>query len=331
MANNLTKIVDIITPEVYNTYMQQLTAEKSAFVQSGIAISDERVSRNISEGGTLVNMPFWNDLAGEDEVLADGDTALTTGKITAGKQIASVLYRGRAWSVNELAAVVSGDDPLKALMDRIAAYWVRREQAALLATLNGVFDKSTGCLKDSHMLDISAASGTAAKIGANAILDTKQLLGDAADRITAIGLHSAVYTELQKQQLIEYVADANNPNIKIPYYLGYRIAAIDDSLPVESSGVNAIYTTYLFGTGSIGRNEGSPDKLTTFETDRERLKGNDLVITRRAMVMHPYGVKYTDTTCTGVTPTNAELKTANNWAKVYDNKNIGILALRHKI
>lgn len=328
MANELTKILDVVTPEVYNAYMQQLTAEKSAFVQSGIAISDERVSRNITEGGTLVNMPFWNDLNGEDEVLTDGDKALETGKITSGKQIATVLYRGRAWSVNELAAVISGDDPLKALMDRIAAYWVRREQAVLLATLNGAFATA---LKDTHMLDISAGSGTAAKIGSNAILDTKQLLGDAADRISAIGLHSAVYTELQKQQLIEYVADANNPNIKIPFYLGYRIAAVDDSLPVEGSGAASVFTTYLFGSGAIGRNEGSPDKLTTFETDREKLKGNDLVITRRAMVMHPYGLKYTDTACEGVTPTNTELGTASNWAKVYDDKNIGILALKHKL
>lgn len=331
MSNSITKIIDTITPEIYNAYMQQYTAEKSAFVQSGIAVTDGRVSKNITDGGLLVNMPFWNDLSGDDEVLTDGDKALETGKITAGKQVAAVLYRGRAWSVNELAAITSGDDPMGALMNRIADYWVRREQAVLISTLNGLFDSASGCLKDTHMLDISGGTGAAAKISSNAILDTKQLLGDAADRITAIALHSAVYTELQKQQLIEFIPDANNPNIRIPYYLGYRIAAIDDNLPKSGSGTNAVYTTYLFGSGSIGRNEGNPSDLTTFETDREKLKGNDLVITRRAMVFHPYGCKYEDQVCTDVTPSNTELANATNWTKVYEDKNIGLLALKHKI
>lgn len=330
MSSLLTQIIDVVTPEVYNTYMQQFTAEKSAFVQSGITVSDPRVSKNITEGGLLVNMPFWNDLSGDDEVLDDGDTELSTGKITASKQVAAVLYRGRAWKVNELSAVVSGDDPLKALMNRVAAYWARREQAALLSTMKGLFSTG-GTLEATHQLDISAEVGTASKIGSNAILDTKQLLGDSADRIQSIALHSAVFTELQKQQLIEFIPDANNPNIRIPYYLGYRIAAIDDGLPKEGSGADTVFTTYLFGNGSIGRNEGSPADLTTFETAREATKGNDIVVTRRAMVLHPYGVKFTDSVSADTTPANLELANVTNWQKVYEDKNIGLLALKHKL
>ncbi|MEF9952205.1 MAG: coat protein [Clostridium sp.] len=338
MPGTLTKIIDTITPEIYNAYMQQYTAEKSAFVQSGIAVSDERVSKNISNGGMLVHMPFWNDLNGEDEVLADGDTELSTGKITASKDVAAVMYRGRAWKVNELAAVVSGDDPLKALLGKIAGYWTRREQAVLISVLNGLFGTATissaevkGALVDSHMLDISKSTGAASKISASAVLDTKQRLGDSADRVSSIALHSAVYTELQKQQLISFIPDANNPNIKIPYYLDYRIAAIDDTLPVEGTGSNSVFTTYLFGNGSIGRNEGSPKELTTYETSREALKGNDVVVTRRALTMHPYGIKFTDMHSAGVTPTNAELSHVQNWSKVYEDKNIGLLALKHKL
>lgn len=338
MAKELTQLADIVTPEIYNSYMQQYTAEKSAFVQSGIAVTDTRVSENITNGGLLVNMPFWNDLSGDDEVLDDGDTELSTGKITAGKDMAAVMYRGRAWKVNELSAVISGDDPLKALMNKIAAYWVRREQRVLISVLNGLFgskevDSQTheGPLVANHLNDISGASGAAAKISGGAILDTKQLLGDSADRVKALAMHSAVFTALQKQQLIEYVSEASNPNIKIPYYLGYRIAAVDDNLPVEGTGSSAIYTTFLFGDGSIGRNEGNPKALTTYETDREKLKGNDLIITRRAMTMHPYGVKWTDAHSDGVTPSNSELEDPRNWQKVYDDKNIALLALKHKI
>ena len=116
MNNEITKLLDIITPEIFNQYMDEYTAEKSAFVQSGIAVADERVSKNITSGGLLVNMPFWTDLSGEDEVLGDGDKALTTGKIKAANDVAAVYYRGRGWAVNEMAAVISGDDPMKSLL-----------------------------------------------------------------------------------------------------------------------------------------------------------------------------------------------------------------------
>ncbi|MEO1772985.1 hypothetical protein [Candidatus Enterococcus ferrettii] len=106
MANEITKLLDVVTPEVFNAYMDNFTEEKSAIIQSGVAVADAEVSKNITAGGLLVNMPFWNDLDGEDETLGDGEKELETGKITAGADIAAVMYRGRGWSVNELAAVI---------------------------------------------------------------------------------------------------------------------------------------------------------------------------------------------------------------------------------
>ena len=64
MADELTKVVDVITPELYTDYMNIFTKEKSALLQSGAAVADSTVSENISAGGLLVNMPMWNDLNG---------------------------------------------------------------------------------------------------------------------------------------------------------------------------------------------------------------------------------------------------------------------------
>ena len=200
MASEITRVLDTVTPEIFNSYMENYATENSAFIQSGVAVSDERVSKNITSGGTFVTMPFWNDLDGEDESLGDGEKALSTGKITAGADIAAVMYRGRGWSVNELAAVFSGSDPLGSVMNKIGKYWVRREEQVLLSTLNGLFadattgDTSTpaGALTDSHLVNSKAA------IDASMVLDAKQLLGDASDKLQMIVMHSAVYTLLQK-------------------------------------------------------------------------------------------------------------------------------------
>lgn len=318
MANDITKVLDVITPEVFNQYMEQYTAQKSLIISSGVAIPDERVSKMITAGGKLVHMPFWNDLDGEDEVLSDS-TELGTGKITSGQDIAGVMYRGRGWSVNELAAVFAGSDPVKSILAKMNDYWVRQEQKVLLAVLKGLFS-SGGALASSHLLDASTKNITAATV-----LDAKQLLGDAADKLQIMVMHSAVLTKLQKDNLIQYI-QPTDATVQIPTYLGYRVV-VDDSNAPEGN----IYTTYLLASGSFGRNTGEPADLTTFETSRKAAAGIDEIFTRRAFVYHPYGVKFTSASVAGLTPSNAELATASNWEKVYDNKNIGIVAIKHLV
>ncbi len=323
MANEITQLLDVVTPEVFNDYMNNFTEEKSAIIQSGVAVSDPTVAVNITAGGLLVNMPFWNDLDGEDETLGDGDKALQTGKITAGADIAAVMYRGRGWSVNELAAVISGDDPLGALMSKIASWWMRREQTVLISVLNGLFAEN-GALASSHLL-----SAPTKGISGEIVLDAKQLLGDSAGRLNLIVMHSAVYTTLQKQNLIAFIPNARG-EVNIPTYLGYQVI-VDDGVPSEGTGTSKVYTSYLFATGSIGRNTGNPSKLTTFETARVANRGNDELYTRRAFTMHPYGVKFTnsDRDAGEITPTNDDLSKAANWEKVYEDKQIGIVGIKH--
>ncbi|MCJ0591227.1 major capsid protein [Enterococcus cecorum] len=329
MADELTKVVDVITPQLYTDYMNIFTKEKSALLLSGAAVSDSTVSENISAGGLLVNMPMWNDLNGEDEVIDDGEKGLTTGKIVASADIAAVMYRGKGWSVNELAGQIAGSDPLQALMTKIGTYWLRREQQVFISVLNGLFAAAdsgastpAGPLNKTHLLDKKGSN-----IDKYTILDAKQLLGDAADQLSLIVMHSAIYTSLQKLELIDYIQPSQGGQ-RIPTYQGYRVV-VDDGVPSYGSGATKYYTTYLFAEGSIGRNTGTPGRLTMFETARDAAKGNNNIFTRRAFTMHPYGVKFTnvDRESGFITPTNKDLANPKNWAKVYEDKNIGIVAL----
>ena len=58
---------------------------------------------------------------------------------------------------------------------------------------------------------------------------------------------------------------------------------------------------------------------------------SDLLINRRVFILHPRGVKWTETSVSGAFPTNAELATSTNWQRVYENKAIRIVAFKHKI
>jgi hypothetical protein len=211
---------------------------------------------------------------------------------------------------------------MEAIGTQVAEWWALREQNVLISILTGIF---AGALAATHLNDISTATGDAAVITAPAVLDTKQLLGDAADQLTAIAMHSAVFTTLQKENLIAYIPNARGEVI-IPTYLGYRVI-VADSIPTA----NGIYTTYLFGRGSFGRGDGIPVDLTPVETARDALASDDILINRRAFVLHPFGVKFTNTTVAGATPTNTELALPANWFQVYEDKAIGIAALKHRV
>ena len=74
-----TRIADIIVPEVFNSYVVQRSAELSALVRSGIVVLDPALDVLAQAGGKLINMPFFNDLTGDDEVLSDSGS-LTVNK-----------------------------------------------------------------------------------------------------------------------------------------------------------------------------------------------------------------------------------------------------------
>lgn len=312
-----TKISDVIVPEVFNPYVVQRTMELSALYNSGIISNNPELDRLASSGGTTINMPYWEDLNGDDEVLSD-DGALTPAKITAGQDIAVLLMRGKAWSANDLAKALSGDDPMAAIGDLVAEYWARRMQATAIKLLDGAFAASNMTNK---VLDISGLEDDKAKINGENFLDALQLMGDAKDKLTGVIMHSATETQLRKNNLIQTELDSNNKPISL--FMEKRVI-IDDSCPTSAGE----YTTYLFGEGAIGLGNGGAPVPT--ETDRDSLAGDDILINRKHYILHPRGVKWIGSAA-GSSPTNAELATGTNWSRVYEDKAIRMVKFVHKL
>lgn len=87
----VTTLADVIVPEIWVPYVQQQTTEKSALVQSGIISSSPELDNLVTQGGKLINMPFFNDLTGDDQVVPPQGTSLTVDKITTGQDVAVLL------------------------------------------------------------------------------------------------------------------------------------------------------------------------------------------------------------------------------------------------
>ncbi len=326
-----TRISDIIEPEVFNRYMLEETIKNSSLIRSGIVIPDPELDVLAAAGGRTINMPFFKDLGGDSEVLAEG-SALQVNAVTAGQDIARLHFRGKAWGSNDLAASIAGADPMAAIALRVATFWAYDEQKTLINSLVGVFTDNVN--NDSNdLVHQTAAEATGDIVQWNgssptvmnpvAIIDGESLLGDAQEKFVAIMMHSKCFGDLKKQELIDYV-QPSGVSTKIPLYLDKEVI-VNDSCPRRdgtTSGTNTVYQSFLFGMGAIGRGEGSPK--TPIETDRTALEGSDILITRRHYILHPRGIAWTDSAIAGMSPTFLEMAEAAQWSRVYEQKNIRI-------
>jgi hypothetical protein len=318
-----TKLADVIVPEIFNPYVVQRTAELSAFWSSGIVGELPEVA-SLMGGGKTVNMPFWTDLTGADEVI-DDTTDLTINKITPLQDEAVICIRGKAWGASDLSAMLAGSDPMTAIGELVAGYWARRMQAALLSAVKGAFSTTvSGGSMASATLNISALSPSTLRVFTpEGLLDACQLLGDAQDSLGGIACHSATYNLMLKDDLIDFVKPSDGGDA-IATYLGKRVI-VDDGLPVATG----VYTTYVFGPGAIGYAEGAP-KVPT-ETERQALigGGTDVLVNRRKFVLHPRGVAWIGNVTP--TPTNTQLETATNWKRVWEQKQVRMVRFIHKV
>lgn len=314
-----------IVPNKFTEYVLHRTTEKSTLVRSGATTGDERIARLINgtpKGGNMIQMPHFNPLTGEDEVF--GEDTMTPDGITTGSEWATLLIRQKAWGDTDLSHVMGGADPMAAIGNLVADWWVLREQAIMQAILKGILTPETGALKD-HILDISGAASDNV-ISVDATLDAKQLMGDAADKLGMVFMHSATFTRLQKNNQIETEYDSEL-KVQIKYYLGYQVV-VDDNMPVNEG----VYDTFFIGKGAFAREDGMPAGLIGTETDRDSLGSKDILINRRALVIHPKGVSFSSTAQFAKPyASNAELADAANWKLAADHKNVPIVCLRHKI
>ena len=328
---------DVIIPEVFESYVNEETTKKDAFLASGVV--QPMAQLNASEdGGDFVNVPFWNaNLNSTFKVLTDS-TSLVPEKITADKQVAAVLHRGDAFEARDLAALAAGSDPLKAVGTKLASYIAHERQKDLLNTLAGVFGDlsalNAGNTAFSDLAVDALAGDTRTALSPGHIAKAKAKLGDQGGKLTSICVHSNVFYDLLERKMVDFVlatdtnasATASGGSISaayggegtVPKYCGLNVIVSDD-VTTKGSGASTVYATYLFANGSVG--SGQQAGLKT-EFDRDILAKSDAMSFDLHYIYHPIGSKWA---VTQANPTASQLSTVTNWSKVYETKNIGIV------
>lgn len=321
-----TQTLKDLIPEVVSEVASAQIVTKTALVQSGVAVGDYN-NVNITDGGTTLQVPFIPEITGDAEVLQEG-TPLTPSDVSADKDIGVICHRGKAFRYTTLAQIVTGKDVNQIIGEQLGNFWAKVYDKALLSVLKGA-------LPSSHINDVSQDTfgQPDVTIDVPRIIDTMQLLGDNADNFEVIIMHSKVYADLLKAQLVQFPASTSTDQLirqgEFGTLLGRRII-VSDSVTSETytltdannnSETRRKFYTFIAQPGAMYL--GFQRDLMT-EQDKDILAQTNYIVSHAHFCPHLKGVSWNTNT---TNPSDTQLATRANWQKVWADKAIRVVAL----
>lgn len=320
----LTRVQDVIVPAVFSPYVSDMALATSRAITSGAVTVDPTLNAFLAGGGLTVSIPSWPAIDDSEayKVPTDVVTEITPLRTTANRQVAVRVKGVEAYNTTKLASALAGSNPLQDVAARIATAINNKRQVALMAQLDGLF---TTALEDLEN-DIASGVGAAGEFSKEALVDTMAPFGDFLGLDSVLVVHSDVYRKMQKEQTVvtNYIP-VGEVSVRIDSYLGYPVIVDDNGTKVP--GTTPLYKTYIVRPGAIGMGTGTVEVVPHSEPLQGNGGGVDYLILRDTFSFHVGGTRFTSDTITGETPSTANLALAANWAKVLDDKQIGVARL----
>ena len=324
------QLADIIDVKVFQDLPAVNSPEKTAFYQSGIVTRSSLFDTLATSAGKTAELPFWKDI---DETVAPNlstdnpGTLASPSKIVQGEQISRKAFLNKGLSASDLASELAmGPRAMEHIRNRVDTYWTRQWQRRLIASCNGVLADNVANNASDMVVNVAVESTGAqtasTKFNRDSFTDAVYTMGDAADSLRAIGVHSRVMQQMVKNDDIVYIPDSQG-QLTIPTYMGLRVI-VDDSMTVIAGSTSGFkYVSVLFGEGAFAYGDGAP--IVPVEVERQEAQGNgagvETLWTRKTWILHPAGYQNTGTPASfSFTP--AELALDATWSRVVERKNV---------
>jgi hypothetical protein len=320
--------------EVFTHMMQESDYWNNPIMASGIVHNDSSIMDAIGAKGNVATIPMYNPLNIYDENMEplnnDGDTDNVPVEIKGNKQTCMMVQRMKAFKAKDFVKELTGADPISNVKGKIQDYYTQvweRELMNIAAAIMGVAELAE------HVTDLSVTTGTigaANNVDATTMIDAEQAaLGDMAGKMGLSIMHSRVFANYKKQQLIEYdkftVPGAISKEVVLPHING-KIVLVTDYHTVDNAVPGfPVYKTWLFGEGAfLTCDKNNYEKQYTTNYDPEKAAGTDMFYTKQGKVLHPNGLSLAVDNIAKESPTFAELGKGSNWALKFNHKNVRI-------
>ena len=323
----------IFNEEVFEKYLETLPSTKeNSLIKSGLFtnVSGYKARMNEQTGGYQVVEPIKGRIGG-DPVNYDGNTNIPKGSERDTFVQKKVCYgRAKAFGEYDFASDITGAN-FMAEAQEVKDYWDEERQKTVLSILKGIFSMTGGVdgqFVDKHTYDITEATDT--NLSADSLNRAAQkALGDKKAKLDVIFMHSAVSTNLEGLNLIDFLKYTDAAGIQRDLTIGTfngRLVIVDDDMPttdVEETSEGAddgytAYTSYVFQKGFFEYENIGATKPSELARDPYDKGGKTDLITRVREMIVPKYISYKGTG--SVSPTNANFETGSNWELVNNDK-----------
>lgn len=313
--------------EVFGKYLETVPRVKqNALLKAGILRGRPDLKQMLVDqtGGNFISVPM-SGLIGGTALNYDGATNITATQLETFLQSMIVVGRAKAWQEKDFSFDITGHDFMADIAAQVANYWDDVDQITLLNILAGIFGVSTNSFASDHTLDLTSA--TVKTVGAASLNDAIQKAAGANKSIfNCVIMHSVVATHLENQQLLDYVKYNDGTGMERDLSMATwngRTVLVDDDVPVDTTGTNPVYTTYVLGEGAFDYCDCGAAVPSEIYRDPTTAGGQNMLITRQRKLFAPRGFSFVQPSTAIVSPSDVQLATAARWTPVKDTAGTG--------
>lgn len=315
----------IFNEEVFETYRRTLESTKeNSLIKNALFNVVNKYKAKMSEqsGGYAVLEPIKGRLGG-DPVNYDGNTNIPKGSERDTFYQRKICYgRAKAWGEYDFASDITGAN-FKAEAREVNEYWDEKRQSTVLSILKGIFSMTggvNGAFVDKHTYTVTG------NLTADALNRAAQkALGDKKAKMDVIFMHSAVSTNLEGLNLIDFLKYTDSDGIQRDLTIGTfngKLVVVDDEMPSETTGEGAAavtsYTSYVFQKGFFEYENIGAEVPSEIARDPYDKGGKTDLITRVREMIVPYLISYKGTGT--VSPEDTDFENGANWELVNNDK-----------
>ena len=315
----------IFNEEVFETYRRTLESTKeNSLIKNALFNVVNKYKAKMSEqsGGYAVTEPIKGRLGG-DPVNYDGNTNIPKGSERDTFYQRKICYgRAKAWGEYDFASDITGAN-FKAEAREVNEYWDEKRQSTVLSILKGIFSMTggvNGAFVTKHTYEVSG------NLTADALNRAAQkALGDKKAKMDVIFMHSAVSTNLEGLNLIDFLKYTDSDGIQKDLTIGTfngKLVVVDDEMPSETTGEGAqavtTYTSYVFQKGFFEYENIGAEVPSEIARDPYDKGGKTDLITRVREMIVPYLISYKGTGT--VSPEDTDFENGANWELVNNDK-----------
>lgn len=316
--------------EVFQQYVERVpNTKRNELIRSRAIRPRPDLATAMAEGtgGNYITTPLKGLISGSRPKNYDGKTDITANQTYAFKHSRVVVGRANAWTERDFSYdITGGEDFMENIAEQISGYWEEIDQDTVVSVLKGVFsmaDDAGAEFVSKHTYDVTEivnSEGVTGKMdGTTLNTGIQKACGDNKGKFSLAIMHSAVATNLENLKLLTYLkyTDANGMERDLAIgTLNGRIVLVDDSMPVDTTGTAAKYTTYVLGDGAIEYTDCGAKVPYEVDRDPKTNGGQDTLYSRQRKSFAPYGISFTMASMASDSPTDAELEMGVNWELV---------------